>query len=128
MKATWKEAMRLLFLTGDDSLMSEPLDVVPSADEFFDAFVTYTDKNPSYWVEYADMEYSYHETKGYGWSAWGMLYIAITEYDLYERHTGKWACLETLQEAVQQTQHSCWQQEEDRRETQNDIDNYLSTL
>jgi hypothetical protein len=128
MKTEWKEAMRLLFLTGDDSLMSKPLDAVPNAEEFYDTVRAYVGNGDASWSQCATMEYTYHDVSGFGFIAWQRLYIAIPEFDLYEMHTGKWACFETLQEAVQQTQHSNWQQEEDRKETQNDIDNYLNTL
>jgi hypothetical protein len=99
----------------------------PSADDFFAHLEEMYDK-PIYYAFTADMEYRYQDTEGYGWLAWGMLYIAIPEYDTYERYAGKWACAETLVEAVESCQHSCWKHEQERREFIQDINNHLSKL
>lgn len=101
--------------------------VPPSAAHFF-AHLGRMYGKPSHYVFCADMEYRYQDTTGYGWLAWGMLYIAIPEYDIYERYEGQWACAETLVEAVDSCQHSNWQQEQDMRNFMSDMDNYLSTL
>ena len=99
----------------------------PSADEFFSQMDAMFGE-PVFYIFTADMDYRYQDTEGYGWLAWGMLYIAIPDYDTYERHEGKWACAETLVEAVEQCQHTCWQEEQHRRELIQDINNHLSRL
>ena len=99
----------------------------PSADEFF-TYLSEMYGKPAHYVFCADMDYRYHDTDGYGWLAWGMLYIAIPEYDTYERYAGQWACAETLVEAVDSCQHKCWEQEQERRDFIWDMNNYLSNL
>lgn len=127
MNAEWKEAMRLFLLAGDDSLMEMPLNgAAPSADEFFDTIRLYMGNAPSEWTGLCHSAYSYHEVEGFGWLVWGnYLYLAIPDFDTYERHEGKRATHETLVNVVQQCQHDAWQEEDDTRETQRDIDNYL---
>lgn len=128
MNAEWKEAMRLFCLAGDDSLMEMPLNgAAPSAQEFFDTLRLYMGNKPDDWTGLCHSAYSYHEVDGYGWLVWGnYLYLAIPEYDTYERHEGKKARHETLIGVVQHCQHNAWQQEEDTRETQRDIDEHYS--
>lgn len=99
----------------------------PSADEFFDYLEEMYGK-PAQYIFCADIHYRFRESEGYGWLAWGMLYIAIPEYDTYERHEGKWACAETLVEAVESCQHSSWQQEQEQKDFIQDMNNYLSNL
>lgn len=127
MNAEWKEAMRLFLLAGDDSLMEMPLNgAAPSAQEFFDTIRLYMGNTPSDWTGLCHSAYAYHEVEGFGWLVWGnYLYLAIPDFDTYERHEGKRATHETLVNVVQQCQHDAWQEEDDTRETQRDIDNYL---
>lgn len=127
MNTEWKEAMRLLLLAGDDSLMEIPLNgEAPTAQEFFDTIRLYMGNAPSEWTGLCHSAYSYHEVDGFGWLVWGnYLYLAIPDFDTYERHEGKKARHETLVNVVQQCQHDAWQEEDDTRETQRDIDNYL---
>lgn len=94
----------------------------PDAEEFFAALRNVMEED---YILTSDTEYQYCDTKGYGWLAFGNLYIAIPEYDTFESHSGKWAVVETLIEAVQQCQHGIWREEDDRAETIRDINNYL---
>lgn len=99
----------------------------PDATDFFN----YLEKMFNGRAQHTDTytsDYRYQDTHGYGWLAWGMLYIAIPEYDTYERHEGEWACMETLVEAVQQCQHASWRREQDTREFIEDMKHYLSKL
>ena len=127
MNAEWKEAMRLYCLAGDDSLMEMPLNgAAPSAQDFFDTLRLYMGNTPSDWTGLCHSAYAYHEVESYGWLVWGKyLYIAIPEYDIYEKREGSMARHETLIGVVQHCQRACWKDEDDTRETQRDIDNYL---
>ncbi len=123
---TYKELMEEAY--GEEgnrsSLLPREGIAVPSALLFFDVLEAMYGN----YLFTSDIEYHYQSVDGYGWMAWGMLYIAIPEFETYERHEGKWACTETLIEAVQQTQHDAWRQEQERREFTSDMDNYLSQL
>lgn len=127
MTEEWKEAMRLLCLAGDDSLMSKRLENVPDADEFFRTLKMYMGNAPSDWTGLCTTEYTYHQVDGVGFLAWGRLYIAIPEYDTYKRYEGKYARVETLVEVVQSCQHFCWKDEDSREELQRDINEYIRT-
>lgn len=126
--SNWKEAMRLLCLAGDDGMMGTRYESVPDADEFFDTMKMYMGNAPSDWTGLCTSEYTYHETEGYAFLAWGNLYIAIPESDIYERYTGKAVRMETLISVVQNCQNACWRQEEDSAQLRSDIDNYLQGL
>ena len=129
MNRDWKEALRLLCLIGDDALMNEPMENVPTADEFFDTIKMYMGNAPSDWTGLCTSQYTYHEVDGYAWLVWGKyLYIAIPEFDTYERHEDRWARHETLIEAVQMVEHANREDEEDYRQTREDIDNHLRNL
>jgi hypothetical protein len=124
----WKNAMRLWCLAGEYEGMEDVLAETPTEEEFFYTLREYMGNAPSNWTGLADLKHSYHETDGYGFFAFGKLYIAIPEYDTYECHSGSWACEETLIEAVEMCQHRNWRQEEETRQFKNDINNYLSKL
>lgn len=128
MNTEWKEAMRLWLLEGDDSLMEMPLNgAAPSAQEFFDTIRLYMGNKPDDWTGLCTSAYAYHEVEGFGWLFWGnYLYIAIPEYDIYEKREGSTARHETLIGVVQHCQRACWRDEDDIQETQRDIDEHLS--
>lgn len=124
----WKNAMRMLCLAGETEGMDYVLTETPTEDEFFDTLIEYMGKAPSDWVGLADLKHTYHDTTGWGFFAFGKLYIAIPEFDTYECHSDSWACEETLIEAVEMCQHRTWRSEEETRQFRNDINNHLSRL
>jgi hypothetical protein len=103
-----------------DSLSPREGMTPPDAEEFFSQMEAMFGTS-IHFLFTSDIQYRYQETEGFGWMAWGLLYIAIPECDMYERHEGKWACPETLLEAVQQCQHTAWRQEEEIRKLKQDI-------
>lgn len=123
----WKEAMRLFCLAGDDSLMSKRLETVPDADEFFATLKMYMGNSPSDWTGLCTSEYTYHEIEGVGFLAWGRLYIAIPEYDVFRVYEERMARMETLIQVVQSCQNSYWAAEDDREELIRDINEYIRT-
>ena len=123
---TYAEAMQKAYGEEQETFLLSPGRGItaPDADEFFGLLKAIT--NEQDYVDTSDTVYKYHDTFGYGWNAFGTLYIAIPEYDTYERHTGKWATFETLKEAVQQCHHEVWEAEDDREDTIRDTDEFLS--
>lgn len=124
----WKEALYLFCTEGENDGMRKPLEETPSADQFFEEMERICGRAPDNWVGLCDAEYRYQDLEGYGWLAWGKLYIAIPEYDTYECHSGKWAVAETLCEAVRECVHTAWRQESETIEFREEIDNFLSKL
>jgi hypothetical protein len=124
----WKEALYLFCEEGVDDGMRKPLPETPSADDFFEEMQRICGRAPHNWNGTSDTEYRYQDVAGYGWLAWGKLYIAIPEYDTYERHSGKWAVAETLCEAVRECVHTSWRQEAETIEFKREINEYLSKL
>lgn len=125
MNEEWKEALRQLCVGGEDEGMAKLLPVTPTETEFFMAMRELAGNAPDNWTHSCTSQYSYHETDGYAWLAWGKLYIAIPEFDTYEKHEGRRARIETLIHAVQGVQHSTWQSEDGTQHLHKDIDNYL---
>jgi hypothetical protein len=99
----------------------------PDAKEFF-AQMEAMFGTPIHFLFTSDIQYRYQDAEGFGWLAWGVLYIAVPECDIYERHEDKWACPETLIEAVQECQHAAWNQAEEARKLKEDINQFLSKL
>lgn len=122
---TYREAIQKAFGEEQETRLLSPGRGItpPDAEQFFQALMEVMDED---YILTSDTEYVYCDTKGYGWLAFGNLYIAIPEYDTFEFHTGKWAVVETLIEAVQQCQHGTWREAEDRAETIKDTNEFLS--
>lgn len=126
---TFKELMMEAYgREGECSSLSPRKGLVPpDADDFFavlrEMFGTMLDA-----LFTADVQYDYQELRGYGWYAFGRLYIAVPEHSLYECHEGEWTSAETLVEAVQHSQHEAWRREEETRQFKNEINNILSKL
>jgi hypothetical protein len=122
---TYREAIQKAFGEEQETRLLSPGRGItpPDAEQFFQALMEVMEED---YILTSDTEYVYCDTKGYGWLAFGNLYIAIPEYDTFEFHTGKWANVETLIEAVQQCQHGTWREEEERRELIRDTNEFLS--
>ena len=122
---TYREAIQKAFGEEQETRLLSPGRGItpPDAEQFFQALMEVMEED---YILTSDTEYVYCDTKGYGWLAFGNLYIAIPEYDTFEFHTGKWAVVETLIEAVQQCQHGTWREEDERREFIRDTNQFLS--
>lgn len=108
---TLTEIIQDYVLNNIDSLSSPSLtpgEGLPDADTFFGILSA---QAPDY-IGFADGEYTYYDVSVFWWMAFGSLYLAIPEYDIYERHDGKWATPETAKEAARELQHEFWDDED----------------
>ena len=86
-----------------------PSEGLPDADTFF---AELSSQLPDY-IGLSECDYTYHDVSVYWWMAFGSIYLAIPEWDLFERHDGKWATAETAMEAAHEMQHSLWHENND---------------
>ena len=104
---TIREAYVLSEINDISSPSFTPSEGLPDAETFFDELSA---QLPDY-LGLSEGEYTYHDVSVYWWMAFGSLYLIVPEYDLYERHDGKWATPETAKEAARELQHTLWYEE-----------------
>lgn len=94
-----------------------PLDGLPDAQDFVQALRQFT---PDIELT-ADGAVAYGRYTAFYWHAFNQyLYAYIPEVDSAERYEGVWASLESVEEFVQEVQHSVW-----FTEFQHDVEEYI---
>lgn len=97
---------------------ASPINGIPDAQEFIRTLRTFTED-----IELtADGAVPYGAYTAFYWQAFNCMYAYIPEVDTAERYEGIWASIASVEEFVQEVQHSVWFES-----FQQDVEDYIIT-